>query len=171
MMLYDGDQGGLLAVMEAGNLGQIRTGAASGLATRFMASEDADTVGILGTGFQARSQVEAMCAVRPIKRIRAFSRNAANREAFASRMSQRLDVEVTPATSAEECIRGADIAVTITDSRGPGANGRMAQGRGPRQRRRGQPLVASRGRRGDSDPIISHSRRRFGPGQGGNAAT
>ena len=119
MMLYDGDQGGLLSVMEAGNLGQIRTGAASGLATRFMASEDADTVGILGTGFQARSQVEAICAVRPIKRIRAFSRNAANREAFASRMSQRLDVEVTPATSAEECIRGADIAVTITDSRDP----------------------------------------------------
>ncbi len=119
MMLYDGERGGLLSVMEAGTLGQIRTGAASGLASRFMAVENAETVGIIGTGFQARSQLEAICAVRPIKHIRAFSRNAANREAFCSRMAQRLDVEVTPVDNAEECIRGADIAVTITDSRDP----------------------------------------------------
>ena len=119
MMLYDSENGGLVSVMEAGNLGQIRTGAASGLATKYMAVEDAETVGIIGTGFQARSQLEAICAVRPIKYARAFSRNAANREAFASRMTQRLDVEVTPADTAEECIHGSDIAITITDSRDP----------------------------------------------------
>ncbi len=119
MMLYDSENGGLLSVMEAGNLGQIRTGAASGLATSLMASEQAETVGIIGTGFQARSQLEAVCAVRSIKNIRAFSRNPANREAFASRMTQRLDVEVTPADTAEECVHGADVAITITDSRDP----------------------------------------------------
>ena len=118
-MLYHAETGELLSVMEAGSLGQIRTGAASGLATRYMAPADASTVGIIGTGYQARTQLEAVCAVRSVKQVRAFGRTPEKREAFASRMSQRLNVEVVPVESAEECIRGADIAITITTSREP----------------------------------------------------
>ena len=119
VMLYDSETGELLSVIEAGALGQIRTGAASGLATRYMARHDASTVGIIGTGYQASTQLEAVCAVRDIKRVRAFGRTAEKREVFASRMTEALDVEVVPVGSAEECIQGADIAVTITSSRDP----------------------------------------------------
>ena len=129
VMLYDGESGGLLSVMAAAALGQIRTGAASGLATRYMARADATDVGIIGTGIQARTQLEAVCAVRDVKRVRAFSRTPENRERFATRMSQRLNVDVVPVESAEECIRGADIAITITSSREPVMKGEwLAEG-------------------------------------------
>ena len=119
VMLYHPETGELLSVMEAGALGQIRTGAASGLATRYMSRADASTVGIIGTGYQARTRLEAVCAVRAVKTVRAFSRTTEKREAFASRMSQRLNVKVVPVESPEECVRGADIAITITTSREP----------------------------------------------------
>ena len=117
--LYDGETGEMLSVMEAGALGQIRTGAASGLATRYMARGDASTVGIIGTGYQARSQLEAVCAVRDIKQVKTFSRTPEKRQAFAGKMSQRLNVEVVPAESAEECVRDTDIVITITSAREP----------------------------------------------------
>ena len=119
VMLYHGESGELLAVMEAGALGQIRTGAASGLATRYMARTDASTVGIIGAGYQARSQLEAVCAIRNIGQVRAFGRTPEKRQAFASGMSERLDLEVVPVESAEECVRGADIVITITSAREP----------------------------------------------------
>ena len=119
VMLYHAETGELLSVMEAGALGQIRTGAASGLATRHMAPTNASTVGVIGTGYQARTQLEAVCAVRSVKQARVFSRTADKREAFADRMGQQLGVEVAPVDSAEECIAGADIAITITSSREP----------------------------------------------------
>ena len=119
VLLYDAETGALLSVMEAGALGQIRTGAASGLATRYMARADAATVGIIGTGFQARSQLEAVCAERPIGKVKAFSRTTDKRDVFTNRMAQRLNLEVVAAESAEECIRGADIVITITSSREP----------------------------------------------------
>ena len=119
VLLYHGETGELLSVMEASALGQVRTGAASGLATRYMAQADASTVGIIGTGYQARTQLEAACAVRGIKSAKAFSRTAEKRQAFAGEMSERLSLEVMPAESAEECIRGTDIAITITSSREP----------------------------------------------------
>ena len=128
MMLYDAESGALISVMEASALGQIRTGAASGLATRYMARPDASTVGIIGTGYQARTQLEAVCAVRSIKQVRAYSRTPEKREAFASRMSHRLNTEVVPSDSAEECIRGADIAITITPSREPVLKGEWLEG-------------------------------------------
>ena len=117
--LYHGETGQLLAVMEASALGQIRTGAASGLATRYMARADAATVGIIGTGHQATTQLEAVCAVRSVSQVRAFSRNSERSSDFASNMSKRLNVDVIPVESAEECVRGADIAITITTAREP----------------------------------------------------
>lgn len=119
MHLCSSETGELLSVMEAGRLGQVRTGAASGVATKYMAREDASTVGIIGAGFQARSQLEAVHAVRPVSRARVFSRTPERRERFAERMSARLGIEVTAAESAEECVSGSDVVITITSSSRP----------------------------------------------------
>ena len=100
-------------------MGQIRTGAASGLATRYMARADADSVGVIGSGFQARSQLEAVCAVRDIKRARVYSRRQERREEFAQRMGERLNLEITPVDSAQECVSDVAVAVTITSARDP----------------------------------------------------
>ena len=123
VMLYDYQSGKLLTCMEAGRLGQIRTGAASGLATRYMAREDASTVAVIGSGFQARTQLEAVCAVRTVTEARVFSRRQERREDFATRSSERLGVDVRPVESAQECVEGADIVVTITSAREPVALG------------------------------------------------
>ena len=119
VMLYDFETGQLLSCLEAGRLGQIRTGAASGLATRYMARENAETAGIIGSGFQARSQLEAVCVARKIKQARVFSRRPERREEFAHQMSERLNLEVTAVDSAQECVADADVIVTITSSRDP----------------------------------------------------
>ena len=123
VMLYDYETGQLLACMEAGRLGQIRTGAASGLATRYMARCAASTVAVIGSGFQARTQLEAVCAAREIREARVFSRRPERREDFAQRSSERLGVEVRPVESAQECVEGADVVVTITSARDPVALG------------------------------------------------
>ena len=119
VMLYDYASGELLSCMEGGRLGQIRTGAASGLASRYMARADADTVGVIGSGFQARTQLEAVCAVRDIKSAKVFSRRQERREAFAQRMSEQLNIEVTPVDSAQECVSDVAVAITITSARDP----------------------------------------------------
>jgi ornithine cyclodeaminase/alanine dehydrogenase-like protein (mu-crystallin family) len=119
VMLYDYQSGQLLACLEAGRLGQIRTGAASGLATRYMAREHAATVGLIGSGSQARTQLEAVAAVRDIRQVRVYSRRAERREEFARQTSERLNLEVIPADSAQACVADADIVVTITSAREP----------------------------------------------------
>lgn len=119
VMLYDYESGQLLSCMEAGRLGQIRTGAASGLATRYMAREDVATVAVIGSGFQARTQLEAVCAVREIKQARVFSRRQERREDFAKRSGERLGVDVQGVDSAQECVEGADIVIAITSAREP----------------------------------------------------
>ena len=119
VMLYDYGSGELLACMEGSRLGQIRTGAASGLATRYMARADAAVVGVIGSGFQARTQLEAVCAVRPVREVRVFSRREERREDFARRSSERLGVAARAAGSARECVDGADVVVTITSAREP----------------------------------------------------
>ncbi len=117
--LYSVDSGQLLAMVAAGALGAVRTGAASGLATRHMAREDAQSLGVLGTGSQALTQMQAVCAVRRIQRIQVFSRDPERREAFAQRAGAALDATATAAASAEECVRGVDVVVVITNSRDP----------------------------------------------------
>ena len=119
VMLYDYESGGLLACMEGSRMGQIRTGAASGLATRYMAREGANTVAVIGSGFQARTQLEAVAAVRDIREARVYSRQQERREEFAKRSSERLNLDVRPVDSAQECITGADIVVVVTSARDP----------------------------------------------------
>lgn len=119
LLLFSAESGELLAVMEADRLGQMRTGAASGVATKYLARADADSVGIYGTGWQARSQLEAVCAVRKVREVRAYGRDPERRRAFAREMADRLGVPVLPVERPEEAARGASIVITITTSRTP----------------------------------------------------
>lgn len=117
--LFDITTGELVAVIQADRLGQRRTGAASGVATKYLARSGASTVGIVGTGWQAQSQLEAVCAVRAIQRIRCYGRDEAHREAFAKKMSSLLRVPVQAAASAEEAVRDADVAIAATSAPHP----------------------------------------------------
>src|SRR5262245_43897724 len=85
--LYDGKSGALVALMHADYLGQVRTGAASGVATKYMARPDASTLGIFGSGKQARTQVQAIAKVRKISRVHVYSTNEEHRRQFAQEMS------------------------------------------------------------------------------------
>ncbi|MGH9794922.1 MAG: ornithine cyclodeaminase family protein [Candidatus Acidiferrales bacterium] len=119
VLLYSIRTGELLAMIEANYLGQMRTGAASGVATKYMARADSTTVGVIGTGGQARTQLEAMTHVREIKRVRAFSRDPERRSAFAREMMHELGVPVEAVDSAEAAVRDMDIVITATSSSRP----------------------------------------------------
>jgi len=123
VLLYDGETGSLLAVIEADHLGRIRTGAASGVATQFLARLDAARVGVIGTGRQARTQLEAVAAVRSIRSVRVFGRDAEQRRAYAREMTGKLGFEVEAVESAEAAVRGSDIVITATSARDPVLHG------------------------------------------------
>lgn len=118
-MLYSTETGELLAVMEADRLGQMRTGAASAVATKYLARPEAGSIGIIGTGWQARGQVDAVNCVRPIALVKCFSRTYERRTAFAESLIQDLGVEVAAVDSAEETVDDVDIIITATTSREP----------------------------------------------------
>jgi alanine dehydrogenase len=117
--LYDAESGELLAFIEANKLGQMRTGAASGVATKYLGRRDAKTVGIYGTGWQAQSQLAAVCAVRDIEHVKVYSRSTENRERFCAEAgTQHEGVKLTPVGRPEEAVE-ADIIITITTARDP----------------------------------------------------
>jgi ornithine cyclodeaminase/alanine dehydrogenase-like protein (mu-crystallin family) len=119
VMLYSTDTGELLAMLQADRLGQMRTGAASGVATKYMAQAEARSVGIFGTGWQARSQLEAVCEVRQIQSIKTFGRDAMRRQTFCAEMSQQLGILVEPADTPEAVVKGMDVVITSTNARDP----------------------------------------------------
>ena len=123
VQLYDSRTGDFLAMIEANALSAIRTGAASGIATKYMARQDASTAGIIGTGHQAATQLEAVCAVRDVRSVKVYSRNADNRAQFSAEMTKRLGVPVRPVSSAQECVEASDIVITITNSAAPVLDG------------------------------------------------
>jgi ornithine cyclodeaminase/alanine dehydrogenase-like protein (mu-crystallin family) len=118
-LLYRAEDAELLAVMQANWLGQIRTGAASGLATDLMARPDADTVGMIGTGFQARSQLEAVAAVRRLASVKVWGRSPDKRAAFAREQEDILKIPVIPTETARQAVEGAGIVITATNAREP----------------------------------------------------
>lgn len=119
-ILYsDHKTGKLLAVMEGGYITAVRTGAVSGVATKYMARRNAAAAGVLGSGIQAETQLEAVCAVRPIKSARVFSPTPAHRESFAKRMSARLGIDVKPVAEAAEAVRGCDIVIAASSAKTP----------------------------------------------------
>lgn len=118
--LYDVASGELLALMQANRLGQLRTGAISAVAARRLAPPDGlGTVALIGCGWQAESQLKCLAEVAPTSAFRVYCRNADRRAQFARSMSQRLQREVTPAQSAEDCAGGARTLVTMTNAREP----------------------------------------------------
>ena len=112
-LLYAAADAKPLAIFEANYLGQIRTGAASGYATRLLARQNAATLGVIGSGFQARTQIAAVRAVRPIRQVKVWSRSEDKRRACAR------ECDALAVATAEEAVRGADIVVTATNSREP----------------------------------------------------
>ena len=118
--LFNAQSGELVAILEADRLGQIRTGAASGIATRYMSNPNARRIAVYGTGWQARSQLAAVAAVRAPEEVKVYSRSAANRERFCEEMRAELAFDGIHAVSTPEAAaEGAEIIITITTSREP----------------------------------------------------
>ena len=121
--LFEAGSGELVALMEADYLGQARTGAATGVATRLMARQDAHIAAIIGTGLQSQTQLEAIAAVRKLQSIRAFGRDPQRREQFAAEMTKRLGIPVIPADSRRGRARRRTILVTSTNTVKPVLDG------------------------------------------------
>jgi alanine dehydrogenase len=117
-MLFDPETGELLSVMQSDKLGQVRTGAASGIATKHLAREDASSLGIYGAGWQAEAQLEAIASVKKLDRVIVHSRTIESRKAFAEKMGERLGLEVETTHAPEEPAT-QDIVVTVTSSKEP----------------------------------------------------
>jgi alanine dehydrogenase len=124
--LFDAKNGEMTAILEADLLGQFRTGAASGIATKKLARTDSSTVGCIGTGKQARTQVLAVCKVRKIKQVKVYGRDADRCRSFAATLSTETGVEVVPASSAEEAAK-QEIVITATSAREPVLSGAWLQ--------------------------------------------
>ncbi len=119
VLLHGSDDGQLKAIIEAVALGQMRTAALAAVATRYLAAEGADDMAIVGTGKQAITQVAAVNAVRPLKRLRVFSPTAANRKRFAETARDTYRIEVVEGESVEDTVRDAPIITTVTRAREP----------------------------------------------------
>jgi len=119
VLLFSTDNGEPLAIFPDGVMQRMRVGAANGLGVKYLARRNATTVGILGSGWQAGSQLMAACAVRGIATIRCFSPNPENRAAFSRQMSDALGVEVVPVGQPEEAIKGADIVMCASNTLDP----------------------------------------------------
>jgi alanine dehydrogenase len=127
--LYDGKSGTLLALIQADYLGQMRTGAASGVATQYMARPDASEVGLFGSGKQARTQLLAICKVRKVRRVQVYSPNEEHRRRFAEEVSEMCQTEVVPVPRPELAAEDKDIVITASTSREPVLNGHwLAEG-------------------------------------------
>ncbi len=118
-LLYRASDSTPLAVMEANELGKIRTGAASGVATDLLAPVGASIVGLIGSGFQAKSQLHAVCSVRNVHEVRVFSRRAENRLRFVEEFREYDSGVVKAVSTPEEAVEGADIVITATYSQDP----------------------------------------------------
>jgi len=117
-MLFDPEGGELLSIIQSDKMGQLRTGAATGIATKHLARPDATTLGVYGAGWQAESQLEAIAAVRDLERVIVHSRNEESRKAFADKMSEKLGMDIET-TNAPEEPAAQDIVVTVTSSKEP----------------------------------------------------
>lgn len=119
VMLYDAATARPLAQFEANALGQIRTGAVSGVAADLLAPKKAVSVGCIGSGFQAHTQIEAIAAVRQIESVRIWSRTAEKRETFSRQIRTALNLPAEAAASAEAAATGVDILITATWAKDP----------------------------------------------------
>lgn len=117
--LFSAENGRPLAVIEANYLGMVRTGAASGVATRCLARPESRVAGVFGAGWQAWGQIEALCAVRDFEKIKVYARNRDKLAQFCADMTLALGREVVPARDARETVAGSDVVTTITTASVP----------------------------------------------------
>lgn len=118
--IYDEKDGRLLALMDAAYLTAARTGATTGVATKYLALQNAATVGVIGSGLEATTNLEAVCAVRPIREGKVFSPTPANRERFAARMSVRLGIRLEAVATPEQAVADVNVVVVATNTTGVG---------------------------------------------------
>jgi ornithine cyclodeaminase len=120
LLIWSSGTGALVAVIEAFALGQMRTGAMTGVATRWLARPDADELAQIGTGKQALTQVAAVAAVRRLRRVRVYSPTAAHRSNFAERLhASGLGVGVLDCRSVDQALDGASLVTVATRARAP----------------------------------------------------
>jgi ornithine cyclodeaminase len=119
LILFNANNGRVNAIIEAFALGQLRTGAASGIATGLLASESAAELALIGTGKQSLTQVAAIAAVRALKRVRVIGRDAARRNRLATRIRDELGLEAIEAPTIAETVNGAPIVTAVTRARDP----------------------------------------------------
>ncbi len=127
LILFDSNHGNLMAVIEAFALGQMRTAAASGVATRWLAAAEADQFAMIGAGKQAITQVAAVLAVRPIRRIRVYSRDENRRNQFVARLRAEFEVEAVAGRTVREATEGASIISVATRATDPIVTADMVQ--------------------------------------------
>ena len=118
-ILYDSNTGDLQALIQGGRCSQIRTGAVSAIATKFMARNNSTRVGIIGAGYQARAQLEGVCTVRSINNIKVYDRSLETSQKFSSEMSSWLDEKISIVPTAQDAVDDVDIVITMTTSREP----------------------------------------------------
>ncbi|MBI3063250.1 MAG: ornithine cyclodeaminase family protein, partial [Deltaproteobacteria bacterium] len=127
VFLFDMDTCNLLAIMDDHVISTMRVGATSGVAAKYLARKDAKVMGLLGSGEQARTQLTAALAVRPLEKIKVYSPTRENRERFCREMSAECRVEIVPVASAEEAVRGSDIVTAATNTVEPVIEGRWLE--------------------------------------------
>jgi ornithine cyclodeaminase/alanine dehydrogenase-like protein (mu-crystallin family) len=128
IFLHNIETGELLSIMDGNFMGMIRTGAATGVATKYMSKANSDVVGIFGTGWQARGQLMGVASVRKVKVIKAYSRNAEKRKLFCDEMEKLLKIETIPVEKSQDVVDKADIIITSTTSVEPVFKGEWLQG-------------------------------------------
>ena len=125
--LYREDSGELCAVVQVFAMGTLRTGAASGVATKHLANESASILGVIGTGRQARTQIDAIRQVRPIREVRVYSRNPDHRQRFCADVGSTSGIKATAVDEPEQAVRGCHIVVTATTATAPVLMGRWVE--------------------------------------------
>lgn len=123
--LYDCESGRIKAIIEADRLGQMRTGAVTGVAARYLTAGQITQLGLFGTGWQAEAQLEAIKAVHPLSRAFVYSRDESRRQSFAARMSEELQIEIIPVHDPREAVEDLPLVITATASKMPVFDGSL----------------------------------------------
>lgn len=117
--LFDAASGELQAIIEADYLGMVRTGAASGVAAKYLARPGSEVAGVFGSGWQAEGHIRAICAALPLKQVKVCGRQPEKLASFCARLHELTGVEMLPTASPEDTVRGSDLIGTVTTATQP----------------------------------------------------
>lgn len=121
--LHDVETGALVSFMDGAFITAMRTGAVSGVATKYLARQDSKTIGVLGTGVQARTQLEAICEVLRIQNAKAYGLDKDQTKRFCQEMEERLNIRIEPCRKNKDVVNESDVLVLATSSKRPVLNG------------------------------------------------